>query len=81
MLKLYVQLKKTKKTKCYFLIVVVNRCFMSKYESPALCVVVFCTVSCAIHYFSGEKRKFAIMGFRALIKKPGPDYDIYNKTF
>ena len=33
----------------------INRCFKSKYESPALCVVVVCTVSCATHYFLGKK--------------------------
>ena len=58
---LYVQLKKKEaKTICYFLIVVVNRCFKSKYESPALCVVVVSTVSCATQLFLGKKRKFSV---------------------
>ena len=52
--------KNKKKTICYFLIVVVNRCFKSKYESPALCVVVVCTVSCATQLFLGKKRKFNV---------------------
>ena len=50
--------KQTKKN--YILIVVVIRCFKSKYESPALCVVVVCTVSCATHYFLGKKHKFSV---------------------
>ena len=52
---LYVQLKKNKKTICYFLIVVVNRCFKSKYESTALYVVVVSTVSCTTQLFLGKK--------------------------